>query len=34
MDNLQQRSHYSLDGAREICTYVIDRDLAGKFSEI
>ena len=32
MTNLQRRHHYSRQGAKEICIYVIDNNLAEKFS--
>lgn len=33
MENLQKKYKYSRQGAKEICIYVIDNDLAKKFSE-
>jgi hypothetical protein len=32
MKNLQEKYRYSAKGAREICIYVVDSDLAGKFA--
>jgi ABC-type uncharacterized transport system fused permease/ATPase subunit len=32
--NLQDRCGYTKEGAREICIYVVDRDLARKFEEV
>jgi hypothetical protein len=32
MKNLQKKYRYSAKGAREICIYVVDSDLAGKFA--
>jgi hypothetical protein len=33
MTNLQKRYHYSKKGAKEVCIYVIDNDLAKRFSD-
>ncbi len=33
MQNLNKKYGYTVQGAKEVCIYVVDNDLAGKFSE-